>query len=52
MSRIRRKKPHRATKITIIKTIKEISGFFTQLHLIAVITARINLHLISFPQFI
>ena len=28
------------------------SGFFTRLHIIAFITARINLHLISFPQFI
>ena len=28
------------------------SGFFTQLHIIAFITARIKLHLISFPQFI
>ena len=28
------------------------SGFFTQLHIIAFITARINLRLISLPQFI
>ena len=33
-------------------SLKPCSGFFTQLNIIAFKTARISLHLISFPQFI